>query len=61
MFKETSNYKLKAINVNAFEKVIAYISEGVMEIVNIEYDDLYEDLDDVEDVEDLEDEDIEEL
>ena len=54
-FKETSDYKLKIVNVNAFEKVIAHISEGVMEIVNIEYDDLYEDLDDVED------EDIQEL
>ena len=60
-FKENSDYKLKIVNVNAFDKVIAHISEGAMEIVNIEYDDLYEDLDDVEDVEDLEDEDIEEL
>ena len=49
MFKETSNYKLKAINVNAFEKVIVHISEGNLQIENIEIDsDLYEDLDDME-------------
>ena len=49
MFKETSNYKLNAINVNAFEKVIVHISEGNIQIENIEIDyDLYEDLDDME-------------
>ena len=49
VFKETSNYKLKAINVNAFEKVIVHISEGNLQIENIEIDsDLYEDLDDME-------------
>ena len=48
-FKETSDYKLKAVEVNAFEKVIVHISEGNMQIENIEIDsDLYEDLDDME-------------
>ena len=48
VFKETSNYKLKAINVNAFEKVIVHISEGNLQIENIEIDsDLYEGLDDM--------------
>ena len=48
-FKETSDYKLKAVNGNAFEKVIVHISEGNMQIENIEIDsDLYEDLDDME-------------
>ena len=47
-FKETSDYKLKAVNVNAFE--------GIMQIENIEiYSDLYEDLDNMEndDAEDI--------
>ena len=46
LFKETSNYKLKAINVNAFEKVIVHISKGNLQI-EIDFD-LYEDLDDME-------------
>ena len=45
-FKETSNYKLKAVDVNAFQKVIVHISEGNMQIENIEIDsDLYKDTD----------------
>ena len=43
-FKETSDYKLKAVDVNAFQKVIVHISEGNMQIENIEIDsDLYKD------------------
>ena len=56
VFKETSNYKLKAINVSAFEKVIVHISEGNLQIENIEIDsELYKDLDNMEnnDVEDI--------
>ena len=49
VFKETSNYKLKAINVNAFEKVIVHISEGNLQIENIEMDSNMEN-DDVEDI-----------
>ena len=49
VFKETSNYRLKAIIVKAFEKVIVHISEGNLQIENIEIDsDLYEGLDDME-------------
>ena len=45
-FKETSDYKLKDVNVNAFQKVIVHIREGNMQIENIEiYSDLYEDTD----------------
>ena len=48
-FKETSDYKLKAVEANAFEKVIVHISKGNMQIENIEIDsDLYKDLDDME-------------
>ena len=48
-FKETSDYKLKAVNINAFKKVIVHISEGNMQIENIEIDpDLYKDLDDMD-------------
>ena len=35
-FKETSDYKLKAVDVNAFQKVIVHISEGNIQIENIE-------------------------
>ena len=38
VFKETRNYKLKAINVNAFNKVIVHISKGNLQIENIEID-----------------------
>ena len=45
-FKETSDYKLKAVNVNSFQKAIVNISEGNMQIENIEIDpDLYDDMD----------------
>ena len=48
-FKETSDYKLKAVEANAFEKVIVHISKGNMQIENIEIDsEDYEDLDDME-------------
>ena len=30
-FKETSDYKLKAVNVKAFQKVIVHIREGNMQ------------------------------
>ena len=54
-FKMTSDYKLKIVNVNAFEKVIAHIAQGDMQIENIEYDnELYEDLDDMEEEDDEE-------
>ena len=52
-FKETSDYKLKAVEVNAFEKVIVHISKGNMQIENIEID-LYEDLDDMDNDDDEE-------
>ena len=45
-FKETSDYKLKTVNVNAFQKVIVHISEGNMQKENINIDsDLYKDTD----------------
>ena len=45
-FKETSDYKLMAVNVNVFQKVIVHINKGNMQIENIEIDsDLYEDTD----------------
>ena len=45
-FNETSDYKLKAVDVNAFQKVIVHISEGNIQIENIDIDsDLYEDTD----------------
>ena len=47
-FKATSAYKIKVVNVNAFDKVIAHVSNGDMVIKNIEYDEDYEDLDDME-------------
>ena len=56
MFITSCVFKLKAINVNAFEKVIVHISKGNLQIENIEIDsDLYEDLDDMEndDAEDI--------
>ena len=46
VFKETSDYKLKAVDVNAFQKAIVHISESNMQIENIKIDsDLYEDMD----------------
>ena len=54
-FKETSDYKLKAVEANAFEKVIVHISKGNMQIENIEIDsEDYEDLDDMENDDDEE-------